>query len=95
MDTLSFAGRAHVRFSASDQYLMVDAAVGAASMRAYYYPGYENEGLAILNAAVRAVGLFEAKFGPYPYGSLSVVQSDLNDGQEYDGLVFLGIKVLQ
>ena len=78
--------------SASDRYLMVDSAVGAASMRAYYFPGYEAEGLAILNAQVRAVALFESLFGPYPYGSLSVVQSDLNDGQEYDGLVFLASK---
>ena len=41
---------------------------------------------------MRAVGLFESLFGPYPYGSLSVVQSDLNDGQEFDGLVFLASK---
>ena len=78
--------------SASDQFQFVEAAAGAAVIRAYYYPGYETEGLAILNAAVRAVGLFESLFGPYPYGSLSIVQSDLNDGQEYDGLVFLATK---
>ena len=78
--------------SASDQFLFYDATAGAAQIRAYYYPGYETQGAAILNAAVRAVGIFEAKFGPYPYGSLSVVQADLNDGQEYDGLVFLATK---
>jgi hypothetical protein len=78
--------------SASDQYLVVDSAVGAAVMRAYYFPGYETQGVAVLNAMVRAVGLFESQFGPYPYGSLSVVQADLNDGQEYDGLVFLATK---
>jgi len=88
----SLQGARTFAFSASDQYLIVDAVAGTASIRAYYYPGYENEGLAILNAAVRAVGLFEAKFGTYPYGSLSIVQSDLNDGQEFDGLVFLGTK---
>ena len=75
--------------SASDQFLVYDATAGAAQIRSYYYPGYETQGAAILNAAVRAVGIFEAKFGPYPYGSLSVVQADLNDGQEYDGLVYL------
>ena len=75
--------------SASDQFLVLDATAGAAQIRSYYYPGYEAEGAAILNAAVRAVGIFEAKFGPYPYGSLSVIQADLNDGQEYDGLVYL------
>lgn len=78
--------------SASDQFQMVDATAGGAQIRAYYFPGYENEGAAILNAAVRAVGLFETQFAPYPYGSLSIVQSDLNDGQEYDGLVFLATK---
>jgi len=79
-------------FSASDQFLVYDATAGAAQIHSYYYPGYDTEGAAILNAAVRAVGLFEAKFGTYPYGSLSIVQADLNDGQEYDGLVFLSTK---
>ena len=80
--------------SASDQFLVYDASAGAAAMRilVYYYPGYEAEGAAILNAAVRAVGIFETKFGPYPYGSLSIIQADLNDGQEYDGLVYLATK---
>jgi hypothetical protein len=78
--------------SASDRFKVVDSSVGSAAMRAYYFPGYEDEGVAVLNAMVRSVGLFESLFGPYPYGSLSVVQTDLNDGQEYDGLVFTGSK---
>jgi hypothetical protein len=78
--------------SASDQFRVVDATAGGAQIRSYYYPGYEDEGLAILNAAVRAVDLYSAKFAPYPYGSLSIIQADLNDGQEYDGLVFLATK---
>ncbi len=41
---------------------------------------------------MREIGLFEVKFAPYPYGSLAIVQADLNDGQEYDGLVFLATK---
>ena len=79
-------------FSASDQFLVYDASAGAAKIYSYYYPGYETEGAAVLNAATRAIGLFEAKFGTYPYGSLSIVQADLNDGQEYDGLIFLATK---
>jgi hypothetical protein len=78
--------------SASDQFRVVDATAGGAQIRSYYYPGYETQGLAILNAAVRAVDLYSAKFAPYPYGSLSIVQADLNDGMEYDGLVFLATK---
>jgi hypothetical protein len=79
-------------FSASDQFLIVDAVAGGAQIRSYYYPGYENQGAAILNAAVREIGLFEVKFGAFPYGSLSIVQADLNDGQEFDGLIFLATK---
>jgi hypothetical protein len=78
--------------SASDQFRVVDATAGGAQIRSYYYSGYEDEGLAILNAAVRAVDLYSARFAPYPYGSLSIIQADLNDGQEYDGLVFLATK---
>jgi hypothetical protein len=79
-------------FSASDQFLIVDAVAGGAQIRSYYYPGYADQGAAILNAAVRAIGLFEVRFGAYPYGNLAIVQADLNDGQEYDGLVFLATK---
>ncbi len=86
------AGARTFAFSASDQFLVYDASAGAVRLQAYYYPGYETQGAAILNAAVRAVGIFEAKFGAYPYSSLSIVQADLNDGQEYDGLVFLATK---
>jgi hypothetical protein len=78
--------------SASDQFRVADATVGGATIRSYYYPGYDEQGLAILNAAVRAVGLWEGQFAPFPYPSLSIVQADLNDGQEYDGLVFLATK---
>ena len=78
--------------SASDQFKVVDATAGGAQIRSYYYPGYENQGLAILNAAVRAIGLFETQFAAFPYASLSIVQADLNDGQEYDSLIFLATK---
>jgi hypothetical protein len=79
-------------FSASDQFLIVDAVAGGAQIRSYYYPGYADQAAAILNAAVREIGLFEVKLAPFPYGSLAIVQADLNDGQEYDGLVFLATK---
>jgi len=78
--------------SASDQFKVIEAGAGGAAIRAYYYPGYEDQALAVLNAGVRAVGLWSTQFAPYPYASLSIVQADLNDGQEYDGLVFLATK---
>ncbi len=79
-------------FSASDRYLVSESAVGTVVIRTYYFSGFEGAGEGMLQAAVQAVGLFAAKFGPYPYDSLSVVQTDVPDGQEYDGLVFLATK---
>jgi hypothetical protein len=85
-------GARTIVFSASTSYLVSDSAVGNVAIRTYYFAGYEGAGDGLLRAALSAVGLFDAKFGPYPYDSLSVVQSDLPDGQEFDGLVFLGTK---
>ena len=79
-------------FSASDRYLVSESAVGTVVIRTYYFSGYEGAGDGMLQAAVQAVGLFAVKFGPYPYDSLSVVETDVPDGQEYDGLVFLATK---
>jgi len=77
-------------FSASDRYLVSESAVGSVVIRTYYFAGHEGAGQGMLNAAVQAVGLFDVKFAPYPYDSLSVVETEVPDGQEYDGLVFLG-----
>lgn len=78
--------------TASSSYLMSESAVGHVIIRTYYFPGYEGAGDGLLRAATSAVGLFNAKFGEYPYDSLSVVQTEVADGQEYDGLVFVGSK---
>jgi len=75
--------------SASDHFQFVQSAVGSTVIRCYYFDGYDGAANGMLQAAVQAVGLFSAKFAPYPYDNLSVVQTDVPDGQEYDGLVFL------
>ncbi len=79
-------------FSASDQYLMAESAVGSVVIRSYYFPAYAGAGEGMLRAAVQAVSLYEVKFAPYPYESLSVVMADVPDGQEFDGLAFLAAK---
>ncbi len=75
--------------SASDEFLVSESAVGSIVIRSYYFDGYKAAGESILYSAVQAVNLYSAKFAPYPYETLAVVQADINDGQEYDGLVFL------
>jgi len=75
--------------SASDEFLVKESAVGTNVIRVYYFTGYDGAAEGMLNAAVASVGLFQAKFAPYPYTSLSIIENDMHDGQEYDGLVFL------
>jgi phage baseplate assembly protein gpV len=80
-------------FSASDRYEVAESAVGPVVIRSYYFSWHEGSGEGMLSAAVQAVALYEPKFAPYPYQSLSVVETDIPDGQEYDGLAFLGAKL--
>ncbi|MBI5965564.1 MAG: hypothetical protein HY863_18965 [Chloroflexi bacterium] len=75
--------------SASNEFIMTDTAVGDVVIRSYYFDGYQAAGDAMLFAAMQAVSIYSAKFAPYPYQTLSVVQTDIHDGQEYDGLVML------
>jgi hypothetical protein len=76
--------------SASNEFLVSESAVGTVVIRSYYFDGYKAAGDSILYSAVQAVSIYSAKFAPYPYETLAVVQTDIHDGQEEDGLVFLG-----
>ena len=75
--------------SASNLFKIDDTAVGSVKIRSYYFPGDENASGEVLWIATQAIGLYEAKFAPYPHLTISVVETDIPDGQEYDGLVFL------
>ncbi|MCP4139862.1 MAG: M1 family metallopeptidase [Chloroflexi bacterium] len=61
-----------------------------ASVTSFYYPNYEFAGEGILEAASQAIDIYSDRFAPYPYESLSIVQTHLPDGMEYDGLIFMG-----
>jgi len=75
--------------SASDEFLMSESAVGSVVIRSYYFDGYKAAGEGILYAAVQAVSIYSIKFAPYPYETLAIVETDIHDGMETDGLVFL------
>jgi hypothetical protein len=75
--------------SASDEFLVSEATAGSVVIRSYYFDGYKSAADGILLAATEAVSTYEASFAPYPYQTLAVVQADIHDGQECDGLVFL------
>ncbi len=78
--------------SASDEFLVAESAVGRTTIRSYYFQGYQAAAESALYSAKQAVALFEAKFAPYPYETLSIVEADIHDGQEYDGLTFVSSK---
>lgn len=75
--------------SASDEFLVAESAAGAVVIRSYYFAGYQTAAEAILATAADAVSTFESNYAPYPYQTLSIVQADINDGQESDALIFL------
>lgn len=78
--------------SASDSFKMDESAVGDVKIRAYYFAGHADANKGVVWMATQSLGLYEAKFAPFPYPSLSIVESDVADGQEFDGLVFLASK---
>ena len=75
--------------SMSRDFLIAESAVGSTVIRTYYFAGHEGAADKMTYVATQELGLFDAKFAPYPYPVLNVVELDYNDGQENDGLVFL------
>jgi hypothetical protein len=75
--------------SMSRDFLVNESAVGTVVIRTYYFAGHEDAASKMTYTATQEVGLFDAKFAPYPYPVLNVVELSYNDGQENDGLVFL------
>jgi hypothetical protein len=78
--------------SASDSYKVDQSAVGPIKILSYYFAGHGDADKGVVWMETQSLGLYQAKFAPYPYDSLSIVESNLADGQEYDGLVFLASK---
>ncbi len=59
------------------------------SINSYFFPGNRKAGLAALDTTKKALELYTDLFGEYHHDSLSVVQSDDDDGMEHDGLYYL------
>ncbi len=76
--------------SASDSFKVDESAVGSVKIRSYYFAGDGDASQAVVWMATQSLSLYGVKFAPYPHESLSIVETGLPDGQEFDGLVFLG-----
>ncbi len=75
--------------AASDRFLVSSADAGGVAVTSYYFDGHQAAGAQAAEMAAQAVRLFSQKFAPYPYESLSIVESAADDGMESDGLFFL------
>ena len=82
-------GARTLAISASNEFIVNETTWGNVTIRSYYFDGYAKGGDDMLIYASEALQTFSAEFAPYPHQTLSIVQSDMDDGQEYDGLVFL------
>lgn len=82
-------GARTLALSASDEFQVAKTALGNISIRSYYFTGYQSAAEDMLIYASEALATYSSQFAPYPHQTLSIVQSDMDDGQEYDGLVFL------
>jgi hypothetical protein len=76
-------------WSVSDLYELLTKQVGDITVMGYAFPIHAQAGEAALETTAQALDLYSQLFGPYPHGTLSVVEADFLDGMEYDGLYFL------
>ncbi|HCR70173.1 MAG TPA: hypothetical protein DIW23_01915 [Anaerolineae bacterium] len=83
-------GARTLALSASNEFLVHETSAGNITIRSYYFAGgYKSgaEGIALYSS--QAINTFSQQFGPYPHQALTIVQTDMDDGMEYDGLIFL------
>ncbi|NJN79028.1 MAG: M1 family metallopeptidase [Anaerolineales bacterium] len=83
-------GARTLAFSASNEFLMSESFADNVIIRSYYFAGgYKSGGEGMATYASQAINTFSQQFAPYPHQALAIVQTDMDDGQEYDGLIFL------
>jgi len=75
--------------SASPEYLLNTADANGVTIYNYYYPEDASAAAMVLELTRLAVNTYSTEFGPYPHATLTVCETDLNDGLETDGLYFL------
>ncbi len=76
-------------FSVSSFYQMSELQVGDVPVRSYFFAEERRAAEHLLLQAIRALTLYSDHLAPYPYPALSIVESDVADGAEFDGLVFI------
>jgi hypothetical protein len=83
-------GARTLALSASNEFLVHETSAGNVVIRSFYFAGgYKSGAEDIALYASQAINTFSQQFGAYPHQTLTIVQTDMDDGMEYDGLIFL------
>jgi hypothetical protein len=77
-------------WSVGQNYLKLDKKAGSIDITVFVLPEHEQAGEAALDAVEKALVYYSDTFFPYKNKFLSIVESEVPDGMEYDGLFFLG-----
>jgi len=75
--------------SASPYFLVQTADANGTTIYNYYFTEHAAAAAHVLEMTRQAVLTYDSVYGPHPHTALSVVETDLNDGLEGDGLYFL------
>ncbi|PWH12159.1 MAG: hypothetical protein DDG60_14030 [Anaerolineae bacterium] len=75
--------------SASPYFLVQTAEANGITIYKYYFAEHAVAATHALELTRQAILTYQNLYGPYPHTALSVVETDLNDGLETDGLYFL------
>lgn len=75
--------------TASPYYQLTTADAGGITIYNYYFAEHASAAAMVQEQTRQAVLTYSNVYGPYPHTALSVVETDLNDGLETDGLYFL------
>lgn len=67
---------------------------GGVVLSTFTFPDHTDSALHILDVTARAIQIFGEGISPYPRPVLNIVESNLGDGLEADGLYFLGSRFL-
>lgn len=77
---------------ASRDFRVVSQTVDGTQVNAYFLPGYDSAAAGGLSVAADSLGIYNRRFGTYPFPELDVVQAPLQNalGVEYPGIVLIG-----
>jgi len=80
----------NLSISMSPFFKLVERSDENVTVHSYYFPGHEPAATIVLNASYQAVQIYGKTISPYQHRVLNIVETNLIDGMEGDGMYFLG-----